>query len=671
MCEAANQRCSYSSPVASAEAQAHQLRERVKWLSGYINENLLPPGRNDGIERVETGADLVPLLGRRESRTGAAVPEVGSRTIPLPPPRTSGPATPPLEVNPGRDQAIVTQSAAEAPQSSLTSPLAPASVGATSSHLSYATPTEGSVKRRRITRHTPPPVATARRFVDAYFRNVNRAYPFVNQAKVRSDLENIEDLSQRRQDPSVTLLYLVMAIGCTTLERAGQIPSDTVRQFDVAYSDIIQECLSGESLESVQILVLLALYSLFDPSGTSAYSIIGIAARQSMVLGLTRRSSDESTQPAAEIELRHRLYWSIYVFDRMMAASQGLSVALIDDNADVPLPGLTVDEFAGSERATYARNLQTSRHVIQLRQLEERILQQVHLRRQYDAATLAPADKRAVLANIRSDIEDWYSNGCLMSPMEADNVPIHSSITWLSARYYHMLVILYYPNHFNSSAAAICRSELLQFARKQMQSNTVLFQQRQLPLNRVTLCRIFPACLILMHDFVATFGRGEWAGQPSTSFSAREEVTVLISTLDAFPAGWLVAHHFSQILQQFAGIIAGGLTPYFNQAAFPLGATGPSPGKESIHAAMKPCILGLTALMQQLLGKATCFQYVEFPTEDRDIDRLNNMPLVPPQQPSTTNSTFYPEGSGEEQQGPVDEENVLNYGWSMWDLDFL
>lgn len=646
------------------------MRERVKWLSGYINENLLPAGRNDGIERVETGADLVPLLGRRDSRTGAAVTDVGSRSMPLPPPRTSGPATPPLDVNPGRDQAILTQTAVEPPQSNLTSPLASAaSVGATSSSLSYATPTEGSVKRRKITRQAPPPAVTARRFVDAYFRNVNRAYPFVNQAKVRSDLENIEDLSQRRHDPSLTLVYLVMAIGCTTLERAGQIPSDTVRQFDVAYSDIIQECLSGESLESVQILVLLALYSLFDPNGTSAYSIIGIAARQSMVLGLTRRSSDESTQPAADIELRHRLYWSIYVFDRMMAASQGLSVALIDDNADVPLPGLTIDEFAGSERATYARNLQTSRHVIQLRQLEERILQQVHLRRQFDAATLAPADKRAVLANIRSDIEDWYSNGCLMSPMEADNVPIHSSITWLSARYYHMLVMLYYPNHFNSSAAAICRSELLQFARKLLQSNTVLFQQRQLPLNRVTLCRMFPACLILMHDFVATFGRAEWAGQSSTTFSAREEVTVVIATLDAFPAGWLVAHHFSQIMQQFASIIAGGLTPYFSQPAFPLGASGPSSGKESIHAVMKPCILGLAALMQSFLGRASCFQYVEFPPED--AERLNTVPMAPPQQAPTTNSTFYPEASGEGQQAPVDDENVLDYGWSIWDLDFL
>ncbi|RSL97484.1 hypothetical protein CDV31_012992 [Fusarium ambrosium] len=271
-----------------------------------------------------------------------------------------------------------------------------------------------------------PADAAARRFVDAYFRNVNGAYPFVNQAKILENLETLGDLAQRLRDSQSTLLYLVMSIGCATLERASRVPRDTAKQFKVAYAEIIQECVCRDSIDSVQILMLLALYSLFDPAGALVYSIVGIAARQAITIGLTRRPADENTYPPAETELRHRLYWSIFALDRMMAVSQGLPVAL-PDNADVPFPGLTVEEFASGERITYARRLQTSRHVIQLRQLEGRILEQIHFRREAEIAELAPLDRRAMLSSLRATIEDWYSQGCLMSPLGGDNTTIHSS----------------------------------------------------------------------------------------------------------------------------------------------------------------------------------------------------------------------------------------------------
>ncbi|KAH7001506.1 fungal-specific transcription factor domain-containing protein [Ilyonectria destructans] len=678
LCAGAGQRCSYSNPVASAEAQAHQLRARVQWLTRYIDENVLVPGRSSGVNAVETGADLTAILG---SGLHGGQDPAHSATGSSPLSRVPVPVTPPLELNTardvagpvtfigGRDQLMVDQQSIDGRIEDND----PGSVGATSSHVSYQSSTDGLNKRRLVTHQALPPDIPASRFVDAYFRHVNRAYPFVDQAKVRRDLESLGDISQVNRDPSATLLYLVMAIGCTTLERAGQVPRGTGERFNVAYPNIIQECLCHEGIESVQILVLLGLYSLFDPAAIPAYSIVGIAARQAMVIGLTRPLPDEQALPAGDKELRHRLYWSIFVLDRMMAGSQGLPVALTDENASVPLPGLTVEEFASSERAVYARNLQTSRHIIQLRQLEDRILQGVHLRKQADAVALAPADRRAVLSSLRAEIEDWYSNGCLMSPMDADNVPIHSSITWLSSQYYHLLVIAYYPNHFNSTAAAVTRRELLEFARKQLQAISVLLQQRQLPLNRVTLCRLLPVCLLLMHDFAATSSTAEWEGQTAAPFAARDEVTELIVVLEAFPKGWVIAHQAAAILQQFAGIIAGGMTAFFgNQGVFPLTNSlahgGASSGKQSTEELMKPCISRFSALVQQMLGKATCFQFVLYPPERNGDERVGNHINLGAQQP-TPNPLFF---GDTDVGGVVNDEAVLGYGWgSCWDLDFL
>ncbi|KAF4974886.1 hypothetical protein FZEAL_8268 [Fusarium zealandicum] len=663
LCASAGQRCSYTSPIANAEARAHQLRTRVQWLSRYIDDNLLLTDQQGGIDTLETGADLGSLVlpGRQSGVRPSA--NLGVASSPLP--RAPGPATPPfdapgpLPLIRGRDNPLAGQQNAEIQIEDRD----PGSVGATSSHLSYQDSNDSITRRRLIARQALPPDIAPGRFVDAFFRHVNRAYPFVDQVRIRHDLESLGDFSPADQDPPMTLLYLVMAIGCTSLARAGQIPSDTARRFDVVYPDIIQECLCNESVESVQILVLLGLYSLFDPAATSAYSIVGIAARQAMVIGLTR--PDDEPHTPVETELRHRLYWSIFVLDRMMAASQGLPVALTDENANIPLPGLTVEEFASADRAVYARNLQTSRHVIQLRQMEYRILQAVHLQRNADTAGVTCSDRRTVLSSLRSEIEDWYSNGCLMSPMEADNLPIHSSVTWLSAQYYHLLVILYFPNQFNSSAAAVSRSELLEFCRKQLQANSALLQQRQLPLNRVSLCRLLPVCLVLMHDFAASCGSAERGAQGSAPFAARDEVTVLITILEAFPKGWTVAHEAARIVQQFAAVVTGqgsmAAAYYGTQTVFP------ATGKERIQALVKPCITSFRLLMHQFLGKATCFQAIEYVPEPKEAAMIGQVGLAAQQ---ATDSPLWLNGTGSN-AGGINEEAVLGYEWGSWDLDFL
>ncbi|KAF4451080.1 hypothetical protein F53441_5902 [Fusarium austroafricanum] len=648
LCASAGQRCSYTNPVANAEAQAHQLRSRVQWLSQFIDQNLLPPGRQDGVESIETGADLGTALGHGPLSGMNSVANSGAASSPLS--RLPGSVASPLDTTRslpsirGLDHPSTGQQSAEIRLEER----GPGSVRTTSSRLSYGDSTDGSVtKRRLIARQALPPDIAPSLFVDAFFRHVNRAYPFVDQARIRRDLELLGDASLADQDPPMTLLYLVMAIGCTSLVRAGQIPSDTARRFDVVYPDIIQECLCNENIESVQILILLGLYSLFDPTATSAYFIVGIAARQAMVIGLTR--PDEQPQTAGETELRHRLYWSIFVLDRMMSASQGLPAAFTDEHANVPLPGLTVEEFASPDRAIYARNLQTSRHVIQLRQLEYRILHAVHLQQNTETARLAPADRRAVLNSLRSEIEDWYSNGCLMSPMEADNLPIHSSITWLSAQYYHLLILLYFPNHFNSSAAAVSREEQLEFTRKQLQANSALLQQRQLPLNRVSLSRLLPVCLLLMHNFIASF-RAE-----GTSSSASEEVVILITLLEAFPEGWAVAQEAARTMREFAGWLTGqgGMTTAFYG--------------ETAEELVKQNIARFTGLLHQFLGKATCFQSIEYAIEIQEDKRLGQVGTA--QQQSSTNS-FWLNGT-DPRIGGVNEEAVLGYGWASWDLDFL
>ena len=627
LCAHAGQKCSYSTPQSSSTAQLHLLRSRVQWLSSHI-DRLLPSGVNSSFETSDTHQEQTSPISMATSSQDARA---------------------------GADFKTPDGSYEGNPTAQQSHPLS-------STQITSAGDLSGStaLEKQRM-QSALPPDAMARQFVDAYFRNVNRAYPFVNRTKILTDLEFFGGFVQHRRNTDSTLLYLIMAIGCTTLQRAGVIPADTAASsFEIPYSDIIQECLSREDIESVQILVLLALYSLFDPKGTSTWSIVGIVSRQAMLLGLTRRDLDEKGLSAIDIELRRRLFWSIYVLDRMMASSLGMTPALTDDNTDVPLPGLTLEEFASTDRTYYTMILQTSRHVIQLRQLEDRILQRVHLGKQSD--TNSSHARQTLLKDIRADIENWYSHGCLISPMEPDNVPIHNSITWLGARYYFLLILLYYPSHFSSFEPVISQAELLRFTQKHLQLTSALFQQSQLPLNKVTLCRLFPVGVVILYSLTN-------CGGEVASFPMREEVATLVTILDAFAEEWKHAHQAADLFRQLLDVIdmaASNLVALRFPQSF---INNPVEGARDTQNAIRPLLTILLTLMQDASGKSSCYRVpdlAEGMVSSLEMSFARQEPLFNPIMPNSFPATEAASTSTDEA-----DDAMLGCEFGPLELDFL
>lgn len=188
--------------------------------------------------------------------------------------------------------------------------------------------------------------------------------------------------------------------------------------------------------------------------------------------------------------------------------------------------------------------LQTCRHVIQSRQLEERILGQVHLSKHSEIAAWGLSDRRAILQDLRAQIEDWHRLGSIVGSPWLDNVPIHSSITWMSARFYDLLNLLCYPSPFNNSGCTIATIELLRFVQKHIQSTSALFQHRQLPMNRITLYRTLPVAYVLMYSaFNCTFD--------GIDVEISDEAAVLLCIWDSFPDKWTSAPKAAQVIRQF------------------------------------------------------------------------------------------------------------------------
>ncbi|OAA53393.1 Fungal specific transcription factor [Cordyceps fumosorosea ARSEF 2679] len=562
LCASAGHQCSFSTPVSSAKAQTHHLRARVEWLSRLIDENLLVTGC-PGIEGVGTGSDLTGML----ATSPAAIVSI-----------------------PARAQAHSTEATPDSVNQEQQSLVSDARLVATLRHLDSVS---GSLM-------AAPQDPLARTLVNAYFRHIHRAYPFMNRARVLHELEALGSAAWPPRQSDSTLLFLVMALGCTTLQRSGQMPRDaTGFKYDVPSAEILQECLLKDDVESIQILVLLALHCMYDPAAASTWSVAGIASRKAMSYGLTRRASNDSCLSSTDKELRYRLFWSVWVLDRVMAYSTGLAPALCDESTDVPLPGLAVEEFASPERQRFASVLQIHRHIIRLRQLEDRILAQVLSRKQPDTI-IASQGRLAIVREVRTDIENWYSEGCLLSPVEPDNIPIHASVAWLGARYYHLLLMLHYPCPFNGFGAIISAIDLLRFIQKHLQSTLVLLQQRQLPLNLVTLTRTLPVGLALLHCLMS--GVSEMA--------STDEVDTLINVFEAFPDNWAQARRAAHVFRQVRMVIvevSGKQTLQFAETRMQPGGPG-----YSYQVLLKPLAVAVTAVMEDTLGKPTCYAIPEF-----------------------------------------------------------
>jgi hypothetical protein len=281
----------------------------------------------------------------------------------------------------------------------------------------------------------------------------------------------------------------------------------------------------------------------------------------------------------------------------MLAVSLGQAVGLVDEGMNIPQPAMTVEEFASSERTEHASLLQLNRHIIQLRQLEHQILASVHTRSHVEISNLSSLDRIAVSKQLRSAVDEWYSVGCLVCLPEADNIPIHSTITWLNARYYNLLILLYYPCHFNDQCKHNSTLELLGSIRKYFKYNHILLENKQLPLNYITLNRLIPACLALIHCFGVI--------QPC-NFVAKSELSNCIDILHVFPKDWHSAHRAKEIATDFLNIVsthevhaAAQLISFTESDTMPLATT--------TKLGLRQVVVDMSNIATKALGPTSCY----------------------------------------------------------------
>jgi hypothetical protein len=239
-----------------------------------------------------------------------------------------------------------------------------------------------------------PDVIADRMLEKGYFGYIATLWPVMQPNQLRWLHANRADLHDRSE---IAALHLVYAAAGRFLETTGETGSFRSEKHYQSALNLLDEILSlAVSISTVQVLLLLAIYSLRAPKGPGAWSYVGMAMRMCIELGLHRRRVAFEEEDLDHDDLRRRVFWSCYCLDRQVSIILGRPFALADRDIDAILPTGTEWDSTGS-MACFV-------HLCRLRIIESHIQQSVY--RVDEPQGECPSN----LSSFIDQLDDWKMN---------------------------------------------------------------------------------------------------------------------------------------------------------------------------------------------------------------------------------------------------------------------
>lgn len=191
------------------------------------------------------------------------------------------------------------------------------------------------------------------RNLKTYFSTIHLAYPFVHKTVF---VKKVERLQKEGPSPDLThswfsLLYALLAIGSYYNSFSLEFPSSSdthrrlfERSFVLSGYDVLER-----SLNRVSALLAQCFYMLATSQIDRSWASLGIAIRLGQSIGLhanTENAQSNADDLGGESEYpqaRSRIWYCLYVLDRLLALQLGRPPAIADEDCHVTLPGRMAD----------------------------------------------------------------------------------------------------------------------------------------------------------------------------------------------------------------------------------------------------------------------------------------------------------------------------------------
>lgn len=199
-----------------------------------------------------------------------------------------------------------------------------------------------------------PSITDMLHFVDAYLRAYQPLYPFLDELKLETLVDNLCKLSMPSAVNKVSLervsdvcnayeelqLLCIFHLGAKLLE--VRLSQDFASEsYMLAALERQGKTNLHDSVAGVQVMLLLLLSSLHSPSGLNAWFLKSTLIASCVDLGLqrARKYTGRLKCEQRDLEVEAGIFWSVYSLERTLSVILGRPLTLRDEAIDVDFPG--------------------------------------------------------------------------------------------------------------------------------------------------------------------------------------------------------------------------------------------------------------------------------------------------------------------------------------------
>ncbi|KAI0406334.1 fungal-specific transcription factor domain-containing protein [Xylaria palmicola] len=201
-----------------------------------------------------------------------------------------------------------------------------------------------------------PAQLTADKLLQAYYGAVHVMMPIIHWPSFQHDVDRLYQSNDLRQVPSpwLAMFFAVLAVGSLFCTDPGHERTIRAGEFMDASRNLVDPWANDYVLDDVRSLYLLAV-ALYEMNlKSAAWKWLGKAIRCAQDLEL---HLEVGIRSRVEADMRRRVWWAVYVFDRTLSLETGRPFMIDDADCDVALPEPCDDHLLEAEGPPLTHNL--------------------------------------------------------------------------------------------------------------------------------------------------------------------------------------------------------------------------------------------------------------------------------------------------------------------------
>ncbi|OIW22873.1 hypothetical protein CONLIGDRAFT_694810 [Coniochaeta ligniaria NRRL 30616] len=184
-----------------------------------------------------------------------------------------------------------------------------------------------------------PPREISDTLIEAFFVKVHRDFPIFHRAIFQTSYESMWSTMPETDPAWLMTLYMVFVLALETTADNGSTQRRLAAQsrYLAKAKTFLPEVIAGCTLSHIQALMLYCLQMHISRERNASWNITGASIRIAVAIGLHRNGVNPKCSPL-ERELRKRVWWTIYAFERLECSSLGRPSVIDDSECNTPVP---------------------------------------------------------------------------------------------------------------------------------------------------------------------------------------------------------------------------------------------------------------------------------------------------------------------------------------------